>query len=316
MTETNRALVTGGTGYLGSRLVRRLRADGWAVAVLVPAGSAGSSLAGVKNHGYDGSLASLQTVLGTERPDCVFHLATLFLAQHRADDIPALIAANVTLGAQLLEALADINRPPLINVATSWQTMDGSAYRPANLYAATKQAFVDILRYYVDACEQPAVSVHLFDTYGPDDPRGKLVSALIKAMTDGKALELSPGEQRLDLMHADDIADALLTVAHRMLNTVSASRRWQHGDCLPDGALPSHPLHDYALRSGRTLSLRELVALIERLAGRPLTVRWGARAYRPREIMSPLSPHPSLPDWAPKIALETGITDLIKSQTP
>lgn len=293
-----RALVTGGTGYLGSRLVRRLRVEDWQVALVV---QRGSSLplpadASISLHDYDGTLASLRAALAESRPHTVIHLATLFLAQHRAEDIEPLIAANITLGTQLLEAMSETGDGRLINIATSWQTMDGSGYRPANLYAATKQAFCDILRYYEDVGLIEAITLHLFDTYGPDDPRGKLVSALCRAQREGASLALSSGEQHLDLLHADDAAAAMLAAA-----TLLESRRRQ------DAAR-----RDFALRSGRTVSLRELVALVEQAGGKPLDVRWGARPYRPREIMRPASPHPSLPGWLPAISLEAGLRQLIR----
>lgn len=297
----NHALVTGGTGYLGSRLVRRLRADGWEVAVLVQRGSPLPPPAdpAVVRLDYDGTVDSLRAALAASKADTVFHLATLFLARHRAEDIDPLIGANVTLGAQLLEAMSEKDHPRLVSVATSWQTMDGGGYRPANLYAATKQAFGDILRYYEDAGLVRSITLHLFDTYGPGDPRGKLVSALCAAQRDGTPLTMSPGEQRLDLLHADDVADGLLSAA-----SLIESRRWQDGG----------PPLDFALRSGRTVSLRELVALIETLGGKPVDVQWGARTYRPREIMIPGSPHPTLPGWQPKIPLEDGLRQLLRSE--
>jgi nucleoside-diphosphate-sugar epimerase len=301
---TRSACVTGGTGYLGSRLVRHLVGEGWTVAVLGRRGSPRQLPPDLRDRvqamEHDGTIAGLTAALKRTRPDCVFHLATLFLAQHRPDDVEALVASNILLGTQLLEAMAASGGGRMVNVGTSWQTTDGSAYRPANLYAATKQAFEDILRFYQDATPLRAVTLHLFDTYGPEDPRGKLVSALCQAARSGMRLELSPGEQRLDLMHADDVARALSFVG----TALQEEAPWT-----------AAPYRHFALRSGKTHSLREVVALIEGITGRPLNVEWGARPYRPREIMLPASPHPDLPGWAPQITLADGIKQLLTQET-
>ena len=289
------ALVTGATGFVGRHLVRHLLNQGWRIHALVRPGSNTDVLpverAEITVHTTDGTSHSVEQAVATARPDVVFHLASLFLAQHERADITPLIHANLRFGTQLAEATARTGTSALVNTGTPWQYHQGSDYSPVNLYAATKQAFEDLLQYYVDAQGLRVITLALADTYGPDDPRPKLLPKLAALATGHEPIPLSPGEQHLDLVHVRDAARAFrIAGEHALAATPGTHAR-------------------FAVTSGTTLSLRELVATIESVSGRTLPVAWGARPYRPREVMQPAIGTP-LPDWAPEIALRTGLKEL------
>jgi nucleoside-diphosphate-sugar epimerase len=209
------ALVTGATGFIGSHLARRLVKDGWAVHAVVRSSSKRDLIHDIEHaihfHIYDGTIDSMQGILAESRPDTIFHLASLFLSQHQPRDITALIQSNITFGTHLVEAAVVNGCFQFINTGTSWQHYENEDYNPVNLYAATKQAFEDILKYYVEAHGVKVITLKLFDTYGPDDPRPKLMNLLKRAAETGETLEMSPGEQLIDLVHVDDVVEAFCT---------------------------------------------------------------------------------------------------------
>lgn len=286
------ALVTGGTGFIGAHLVARLAADGWRVHVV--SRHPRPDAPGVRYHRAGGTTADWFTLLQHSRPQVVFHLATLFLAEHRAEQVDELLDTNVTLGTRLLEAMDQAGTRRLVNAGTTWQhRLPGSAEpHAANLYAATKQAFEAIVDYHAELRGLSAVSLRLFDSYGPQDARPKLLNLLLRLPSDAPALALSAGAQQLCLVHVHDVVDALLTAAGLTSDTAPGHAR--HGL----GGVPAH-------------SLRDIVGLVEALRGHPLPVDWGARPYRPNEIMQPWQAMQPLPGWAPRIALRDGLAALV-----
>ena len=283
-------LVTGATGFVGRHVCAALIADGHAV---LRANSDDSVLPdAVRRHRHDGSTESMHALVGAVRPEAAIHLASLFRAEHRAEEIAPMVEANVLFGTQLADALTAQGCTRLVNTGTAWQHYEGRDYDPVCLYAATKQAFEDMLAFYVNARGLRAVTLELFDTYGPDDPRGKLVSALVGAARTGRALSLSPGDQRIDLVHIDDVAAAYRAALQRLLDgeTAAAER--------------------FMVRSGEPVSLRELVALVEDTTGRTIDARWGERPYRDREVMAPWTGGRTLPGWRPRIGLAKGLKQL------
>lgn len=104
-----RALVTGATGFIGSHLVRRLVNEGWETHVVIRHASSQERLrdlaqAGI--HVHDGSTGDLVRIVAAAKPLAVFHLASLFLAQHQASDVESLVASNLLFSTQLAEAMA------------------------------------------------------------------------------------------------------------------------------------------------------------------------------------------------------------------
>jgi nucleoside-diphosphate-sugar epimerase len=284
-----RALITGAAGFIGGVLARRLLAAGWEVQVILRRGSR-LDPAGVIAHEHDGTPEGMVAILETARPEVVFHLASLFLTEHQPGDIPALVGSNILFPLQLVEAMAVTGARNLVNTGTSWQHFGTDGYRPVNLYAATKQAFEDLLPYYHEARGLSCTTLKLFDTYGAADPRRKLVRILLEAARSGAPLDLSPGEQVLDLTHVEDVAQAFLDAGARLL--------------------AGPPVLDTFLVSGDRLTVRALADRIQTALGRPIQGRWGLRPYRPREVMLPQDPAGRLlPGWAPVRDLGEGLRE-------
>ena len=298
MKRSFRALLTGASGFLGSHLVQGLNEAGFVIAAIARPKSAiplraDSRIA--KVFQYTGETDQVCQAVKECQPDVVFHLASLFRSEHSPDDIKELVQDNILLGTQLLEGMRLAGVTAFVNTGTSWQNYAGPEYEPTNLYSATKQAFEDIMSFYVVAARLRCITLRLFDTYGPRDPRKKLVSAMLRCSQTGTPLRMSPGEQIIDLLHVDDLTRAFLQAASLVREQKEAAAAV------------------YEVSGGERLNLREIVALFEKASGRRLNVQFGARPYRDREVMVPWA-GTSLPGWNPKISLVEGFRTLVANQ--
>ncbi|MDD2366399.1 MAG: NAD(P)-dependent oxidoreductase [Desulfuromonadaceae bacterium] len=303
MSENKRrtAVVSGATGFIGGHLAHTLVNAGWNLHIIVQPKSDLKPLAEllpeIHVHIHDGSTAQLMGIIGDSSPDVVFHLASLFLAQHSPSNIEQLVRSNVTFATQLTEAMIQAGCHCLINTGTSWQHYENGEYNPVNLYSASKQAFEAMLIYYLATSPLKAVTLKLFDTYGPNDPRPKLFTLLRPVAAEGKPLAMSAGKQLIDLVYIDDVVQAYLIAAERLLaGQVSGNEH-------------------YAVSSGRPLPLRDLVDIYGRLIGAELPIEWGAREYRQREVMIPWQKGKRLPGWQPEVELTEGIARMILQET-
>lgn len=289
-----RALVTGGSGFIGGRLLARLLDEGHEVTALVrgdPAGRLDARATAVRMDG----LASLSDIVGDAKPDVVFHVASAVVIDHSPAAISDIIQANVTFPTALLDALARHGIRHFVNTGTSWQHYDGNEdYRPSNLYAATKQAFEDIAVYYNDAHGIGVAGLKLFDVYGPADPRSKIIPLLLRVLRTGETLSMSPGEQVLDMVHVDDVVEAYLSAAAWLMDHPGARET-------------------FAVRSGEIHRLKDIVAILEDVAGRPLAIQWGGRPYRGREVMVPWGNAVTVPGWRARISLRDGLADVLRA---
>jgi nucleoside-diphosphate-sugar epimerase len=285
-TGEPRALVTGATGFVGGHLVRRLVDDGWAVDALVrdPAAALPD---GVAAHAIPGPIDDLIALVGRLEPEVCFHLATAFRGVHVPADIEPMVTANVGFGTALAEAVSRAGDCVFVNTGTVWQHYDARPYSPVSLYAATKQAFTDVLRFYEEVAGLPVVTLELADTYGPGDPRPKLLPILLRAARERTQLQMTDGTQLIALLHVDDAVSALLATA------------------------AAEPGATYGAAGDEILTLRDLVARFESVSGLRVDAEWGARPARPREMMRPWMVSGPPPGWSPHVSLDAGIRALV-----
>jgi nucleoside-diphosphate-sugar epimerase len=290
----SRAVITGATGFIGSHLVSALASQGCEVYAITRRASgwpwAPHSRVHVLRHDPSAPALGKALEVAAGEETVVFHLAGHYVPEHSARDIAPLVLGNILFGTQLLDALHANGIRHLVTAGTSWEHFGPPQDEPVCLYAATKKAFRVLVDYFCAAHALNAITLMLYDVYGPCDPRPKLIPTLQRSVSNRTPIDLSPGEQAVDLLYIDDAIDAFLHAATQLL-----------------GGDPSGQSEVFVLRSGRIITLRELVAFLEEILAHPVPVRWGKRAYRTREVMTPWNGGTTLPGWAPKIALEEGL---------
>lgn len=290
-----KVLVTGATGYLGRNLIKKLTIENFEVYILIR----DMSKSGYFNSYHNITLIELKTYEQLEEViiavdfDIVIHLAAY---QHSGDgvsEISELIESNILLGTQILNAISKSDCKSFINIGTSWQHYNSRVYNPVNLYAATKQAFQDILRYFSEEKKIRVITLKLFDTYGTGDNRNKLVSYVIKSIKNNETLLLTKGEQKINLVHIDDVIAAIHISINRLM--FGENRKYE----------------EFALAPEEPIKVADLVKLILVLTNSNIKVNYGYRKYRSREVFEPWIDYKLLPGWKPQISLVDGLNELI-----
>ena len=289
-----KVLITGITGYIGSHLAKDCLERGWTVYGVVRPDSKtellkqNGILSKVKLHRFSQGTESLRGILRKIKPDVVCHMATLYIAEHKPDQVAALIDSNIRFGGELLEAMKQEGVISLVSAETAWQYDPEGNVGPVNLYAATKEAFAVLNRYYGDAFGLRSIKFKLFDTYGGKDNRPKLFNKLREIAKSGQILELSKGEQILDFTHIEDVTAAFLLGLKRVLQ------------------LKPGKTEEYVI-SGKRLSLKKWIGEINRIIKKSLPIALGAKPYRAREVMVPWSGGDKIKGWRCKIDYRNGL---------
>ncbi len=293
-----KAIVTGATGFVGSNLCEALMKKGFEVSVITRTKSDLSNLINIKDKleifEYKNDIDSLINFFNEVNADVVFHLAAVFISDHKETDIDNLISSNITFGLNILEAMRKSNTKIIINTGTSWQYYHSNEYNPANLYAGTKEAFECLMRYYVDAESIRSITLKLFDTYGEKDTRQKLINLLSTFSRENKELNMSPGEQMLDLVYIDDVTDAFI----KAFEYISENEEIK--------------FEEYGVGSKKPIKLKHLVDTFEKISGQKLNIIWGGREYRNREVMKVWLDYNILPNWNVTVDIEEGLRKIIK----
>jgi len=293
------AIITGATSFVGLELTKRLMENDVETHVIKRPQSDISRFDDLPSyprlHDYDGTVASLQSAFTMSQADTVFHIAGKYARTHQTADIDPLIEANLRFGTHILEAMSTSKQARyLINTGSYFQYYDSLEPRAVNLYAALKNAFADILDYYCDATDIYALTLVLFDTYGPGDWRHKLMTAVRDAQKTGASLPVPGEDLELDFVYVDDVVDAFIYAAR----------------FLKSETIPLH--HSYAVSSGAPLRISQLIKKFESIGNRSIDVEHGKWPPQNRIISTPWQ-GACLPGWTPKITIDEGIHRLLES---
>lgn len=285
-------IITGGTGFIGSHLVRRMKQDCYPLLIFLHRRGVCSLDNEIEIYQIPENLAELQAVFETYKVLGIIHLATNFQPSHTCDQIPGMISSNIEFGTILLDCAYRAGVSFFINIGTYWQHYNGEKYNPVNLYAATKQAFEDIAAYYRMISGMKIITLCLNDTYGSNDTRKKIFP-LWKHLLDHpeNAMMMSKGEQIIDILHVDDVVDGILL----LLDLIQKNSPLLEGETT------------FYLTAKEKFTLRKTAEIFEEVSGRKLNIQWGARPYRDREVMMPQCSGRILPGWECKISLTDGI---------
>jgi nucleoside-diphosphate-sugar epimerase len=285
-------VLTGVTGFIANAIVERLLNEGHQVYAIVRPQTDLSKLQ--KDIGFfvdDGNTEKLNSFFNEILPDGVLHLASLVLVNHNLDDIESLIISNVLFSTRLLEASVNSKVKWFINTGTFWQHYNNEDYNPVNLYAATKQAFIDIAKYYYETQKINFVTIKLNDTFGSNDTRSKIFNLWGRAVQNEENLGMSAGEQIIDISYIDNIVDAYM----QMLSQLQVDDTYKYAGEV------------FAVNSEERMSLKELARVYEEVTHATVDITWGGRPYRDREVMIPWTKGQPVPGWKQNISLRDAI---------
>ena len=239
------------------------------------------------------SLFEIESIISSVRPTTIFHLATWSKYSCEGADIEQLVETNLLFGLHLLSCASKLGTESFIHAGTSWQTYESNTYNPLNLYAASKEAFENLAKYYATSQSIKFASLRLFDTYGSDDNRKKIINILLNSIKKETPLDLSPGYQKLSPVYIQDVSRAFILAA----NHLSKSN--------------SEQFNIWNVRSHEAYTLREIHKILENVSGKALPVKWGGRDYRSREVMQLKQTYENVPGWKEEVSLAEGLKMLL-----
>lgn len=280
-------LITGCSGYLGGKFAAKLSESNRDFLCLGRFNQEGINRIDThRNNISFSSIIDLQDYINSWLEDellIVIHFASKFTSKHLTSEVSDIIDSNIKYGTEILESIAGLPQKKFINICSAWQS---SVLYPDlyTLYGSSKQAFLQILDFYKKESNVDYSNIYLFDNYGENDSRGKIVQLLIEAAITGKRLDLGSKNQLINLLHVDDVIAGVLAAL----------------DLGKD-------LKNIMVQSNDFISLGELSEEVKRIHGRDLPLFWDTREARPitTKKIDYVSNLP--PNWTQKITLPDGL---------
>ena len=301
-----RALVTGGTGFVGRHLVAALRARG---VETIAAGRAEDPAP--PDVAFDlADAAGIACVVRDAAPDVVFHLAAQASVADAGRAPLAAYDANVLGTARVVEAIRALDRQPLLLFASSGEVYgprdpgelpahETLLPRPLGAYAASKLGAEAIVDAAGRASGLRAVVTRAFNHIGPGQSPRFAVAAFarrIAAVAAGGAPVLAVGNlsPTRDFLDVRDVVAAYVALA-------TAARA---GDA---------PCGLYNVCGGVATRVSEIVRALVAIAGVEVEVREDPELMRPVDLPESVGDAAKLraaTGWSPRIPLEASLRDV------
>lgn len=308
-----RILLTGGAGFIGSHLARRLVDREDEVHLVTRETTDITRLEDISSQTAihvaeldDGS--ALKRIFREARPEAVVHLAAttrprkngtvLYDAQCALSDVFALL--------NVLGAAESATSPPALfmRAGTLAEYGDGPyPYRedqreqPVTTYGAGMVAATHLCDVLQKELSFPVISARLALVYGSGQSNSFLIPQLLDACLNGGTMHVRYPEERRDLIHVDDVTSALV----RLIDEPPVNNRTIN------------------IATGKAPTMREVANLVMKLTGAPddcITFGSGTGAHGVSSLVGSPELMQSLYGWGAQIGLEDGLRGLVEKKRP
>jgi len=302
--RNRKVLVTGGTGFIGRHLVRRLLGCGADITLLARPAHAqdlAAELSG-KICVLPGALddpATLGPVVAEANPQIIIHLGGYSDPARDLSRSEQAMTVNLMATMALAQAAMDAGVEAFVTTGTSEEYghqavpfHEDLPMKPLSPYSASKAAVTLWLGMLHDTHGFPAVMIRPFLCYGPGQTPPKLVPSAILAALAGQDFPMTSGQQTRELTYVDDLVDGLLTAA---LNPAARGR------VLNLGSGQEHT----------ALDIVERIFALSGSSGRPRPGTVTERASEMNRVLAETERAAKVLGWQATTQLETGLRETI-----
>lgn len=277
-------LITGGTGYLGSHIIKELLSQGYAVSTLIRTVSSLSRLELFNEKLNFVKVEDIEAFFQKDKIDGIIHVATNY--GRKGEKVSDIISSNLSFPIKLFELAIQNKVGFFINTDTSLP-------RNLNAYSLSKAQFRDWLKMVPNELKIINVIPEYF--YGSNDDDTKFITGMLhKLKGNVESIDLSEGIQKRDFIYIDDAISAYM--------------------CLIGNLDKFDQYVDIPLGSATTISLRSLVELMKKMSNNTQTkLNFGKIPIREGDVMESKADISYLFSlgWKPTIGIEEGINKII-----
>lgn len=200
-----RILLTGTTGFLGSEFISYiLKNPNYEITEIVRSKKKFKKKNRYKRIVFK-NYKKLDKDLEDKKFDIFINFATFYKNNHTKDDILTMNNANILFPNFILEKIIK-NLKKFITFGSMMEYSGQIFFKPKNYYSSTKKAFESILQFYkLNFKKCKFYNIKLYETFGVNDNRNKILPTIIKAYQKNKSVRIINKNLKLNIILSDEL---------------------------------------------------------------------------------------------------------------
>ncbi|MEX0828311.1 MAG: NAD-dependent epimerase/dehydratase family protein [Haliea sp.] len=288
-----KVLVTGGGGFIGRHLCRRLCDEGCEVHAT---SREQKNIAGGGPVWWQANMADLDTArrtIGAVKPDIIFHLAGAVGASPTLELVLPTYQSLLTSTVNVLIAATELGCRRVVLTGSFTSPVPGTIEpTPQSPYGAAKWAAAGYGRMFYSLYRTPVVILSPFMTYGPGQAVNKLIPSVTLALLRGEIPKLASGQMSFDWVYIADVIEGFVATA----------------------TVPRIEGKTIELGSGSLVSVRAVIERLVDVAGSEVKPLFGALLDRPGEnqLAANTAVASELLGWRATTSLDNGLRQTVE----
>jgi len=283
-------LVTGDGGFIGTNLIKQLKAEF-------------TFITSNKNNEKRVDILDRDQLASVEKADAIIHLASKTSIMNSVTDPYETYNTNIIGTLNILEFAKERKIDKIINISTYvygnpvYLPIDENhPIAPHTPYNKSKLISETLCKYYSEDYGISIVTLRPFYIYGPSSKDHSFIPSIIRQINKSDKVILSRENTKRDFLYVSDFINLILRILHDF----------------PKGYNVNN------VGFGKSYSLEMIVTILGRILGKKITIKYN-KSIRPNDITemyADIKQLKKLYDWEPQVNIEDGLRIILNSLSP
>jgi CDP-3, 6-dideoxy-D-glycero-L-glycero-4-hexulose-4-reductase len=250
--KKSKILITGSTGFIGSSILYFLKNKKFQIYRILK----DNKKRNIKSYKNDHlvlykDFSELEEKLKDHKFDVLINCATIYSKEDDAKTLLNMIEANISLFTIILKhTIKDIDL--IINFGSMMEHHRNKNKSYINFYSITKSTMENIINFFIYKKKTKFFNIKLFETFGENDQRKKIIPTIIKNYNLNKTTEIYPANLKLNFVNVSSVI--------RIIENILLKKNLNSGN--------------YCLRNLKFVSIKSLIFSLNKKLTKKIKIRF------------------------------------------